>query len=321
MDDFSIPNLGNLDQDLKNLDKPKRKDKKGARKKTDTDDQIASIFGYSIKKKTEKPAKKKPNPLAGATCFCVFVLLLFVVIAIILTLKGMSGHALVVIGVDGILFYNWIHELKTPNHGLVFRRGEVIGEVGPGWHLVDGFLNKIKIYSKGLQRIDLPETMMYKKDGTPILMKKVSFFYQLTNLLKVVLMDEDPKERITSVGMAKLKASIGKRNFTGSQNALVAEQDQIETEMMGVLKKEMNKWGVKITDVEVADYEETIHSRAEEKKVLGTASAEAQGKIATAIAEPLKDNLPAAIASVGNSLAEPLVKAFMPKKKSKKKET
>lgn len=221
---------------------------------------------------------------------------------------------LALLGVNLIYLGTCLYELKDPDVAFLFRRGKFVGELKSGWYLPIPYFWTITSIPTSWQEKELIGEM-YTKEKTPIIVKARTY-YCVHNLQQVLLLMPGPMERrVEAVVFSALRGVIGNNEFA----KLVEEKGRLEGEVLDFSKPEIEKYGYELRDVEIYDFEEKIWSEAEKIKVLGRA----RGEAAKALAEPLKDNYPAALVSALGTLAESgerITKTIWGKEKKETKE-
>ncbi len=236
--------------------------------------------------------------------FCSFFLF-FLSILLLVSGADTAGTislalALIWIGATG-------KEIKEPEVAFLFRRGEFKGELKPGWHLPLPLLDEAEVRTTATQEIQYNEEMYCA--GKTLIGLEGGIYYRLTDPQKAITIDkETAKNRIKIVSLSKLKGAVGKMPF---QNILV-EKGEIEGAIREAINAdgELREDGYEVTGVEISDVAEKIESEAARIKKIGQAEAEVSEKKAEAMAKPLKDNYPAAIAMSAASLGEKAMAIF-----------
>lgn len=204
---------------------------------------------------------------------------------------------LALLGINCIYFGTCLYEVKAPNVAFLFKRGKFVGRLGPGWYLPIPYFYEVSEIPTDWQQTDL-QGDMYTIERTSIVVRARVFYRANENQLKKILrmMPDEMKERSKVIGLAVLRGEVGNRNF----KTLVKEKGEIEKKAVDRLEEEFKGYGYLVRDFEIYDFEEKVWSEAEKIKTLGRA----RGEAAKALAEPLKDNYPAAAVSALGTLAE-----------------
>lgn len=209
-------------------------------------------------------------------------------------------------GLAGLWLATSLHEIRDPDQALLFRRGRFRGVLPAGWYLTVPHSWDIKIVPLGWRGIEF-EGSMYTKEETEIAKVKVRVQYRVLQDQTGSVLHPDrilrmPPQAMRTYGAqaveARVRAAVGRRSFKD----LVAAKRDPETEVLQELQTEgkFAKYGYEIGNVEIVSFSEKVRSRASEIEALG----KARGVAARAVAEPLKDNWPAAAVSAATAFAD-----------------
>ncbi|MDP3974964.1 MAG: SPFH domain-containing protein [Candidatus Jorgensenbacteria bacterium] len=221
--------------------------------------------------------------------------------------------ALTLFGVSLLHLGTCLHEIKDPDVGMLFRMGHLIGKLSAGWYLTIPHLWDIEAIPTSWMQVDMKGDM-YTKQQTQISVKaRVFYRVKQKELDKVLLlMPSEMEKRAEVIGLAVLRGEIGAHTFT----ELVSEKDTLEAAAEKRLLDEFGRYGYEFGDFEIYDFTEKVWSEAERVKALG----KARGEAAKALAEPLKDNYPAAAVNAVTILADTAEKIVTTVWGGKKKE-
>ena len=205
------------------------------------------------------------------------------------------------------------HEIKSPDIAFLFKMGKFVGELEPGWYITIPHFWEIERIPTSWLQIDM-EGDMYTKEKTLICVHaRVKFRVNKDELEKTLLMmPNEIEKRAKIIGLSALRGAVGGSSF----GELVEDKGKIEEKINGILAKEFEEHGYKYGDFKINDFDEQIQSEAEKVKFLG----KARGEAAEAIAKPLKDNLPAALANIAGTVSESVSAIFGGGKKKAKAE-
>lgn len=231
---------------------------------------------------------------------------------IFLTSTPPLGIAL--IGLSVLYLASCLHEIKSPNIAFLFRMGKFVhGMLGPGWYVtIPHFWDIEQIPTSWIQK-DMKGDM-YTKEKTLICVHgRIKYRVNKNALDKVLLMmPREMESRAAVISMSSLRGAVGSSPF----ETLVGDKGAIEKSIDELLAKEFEEHGYEYGDFKINDFDEQIQSEAEKIKILG----KARGTAAEALATPLKDNLPAALANIASTVTESLGSIFRTGKPRKKEE-
>jgi len=235
-----------------------------------------------VSKKNESAIKNKDSLIGW------YILVALIVFSAVSFVYLNIWLGFVFLGIAMIYLGTCLHEIKAPNVGMLFRMGKFVRMIKPGWYLVIPHFWNITQVSTSWQQVDL-KADTYTKDKTPIKIK-ARIFYRAENFDKILLfMPEEMRQRAYILGLAALRSVVGKAVFV----ELLTDKGSLEKNAMKELHKEFSKYGYKVRDFEIYDFDETTESAARRILVLGEARGEAAEKLARAV----KDNTAAAILS------------------------
>lgn len=238
-------------------------------------------------------------------------------------------------------------EIKEPEVGALFKMGRLVKILGPGWHFPLVPIHNIQTETTARQQLnsdnpDLEKADLYyisevgKGKGDRNTRKiavtvRMRVFFQLHDPLAAIrayggLGTEASRKDIYSTTLSALRAAVGRSDLT----RLLSEKEELEEEIQNLANAELAKGAKRPKEgsesfdsgyrvhVDIYDIDENVQSAA--SKMMEEAEAEVfrAGEIAKAMAEPLKDNYPAAIAQsvtvVANTLRNTLTDLFSSRK-------
>jgi len=225
-------------------------------------------------------------------------------VSIVLWIAGLKSSAVVLFGILLIWVGIAYREIKEPEVGFLFQMGKYKGKLKPGWHLGLPFIWGVETRTTGTQEIIFKE-QMYTKARKAIGLRG-GIYYRMVNPENAITLPKNIiKSRIKNVVLSKLKGKIGEMAF----DELLRERGGVEKKVKQDAndKDELGKDGYEVTGIEITDLNEQIESEAAKIKEIGEAEAEIDKKKAEAIAEPLKNNYPAAITMAARAIGDKIV--------------
>jgi len=225
-------------------------------------------------------------------------------ISAFLWLVGLKDLSVILFSALLILTGSALKIIKEPEIGFLWQMGHFKGRLNPGWHLGLPFVWEIEVRTFATQEIIFTEEM-YTQAKKEIALRG-AIYYRMTDPKKAITLPvETVKSRIKNVTLSKIKGKIGEMLFEKllKERGVVEDTIKIEANREG----ELGSDGYEVTGVEIADFKEQIESKAAKIKEIGGAEAEVDKKKAEALAEPLKDNYPAAIAMAAGTIGDKIV--------------
>lgn len=225
---------------------------------------------------------------------------IFWILAIIgiLLLPWKTPLGLTILGINIIYLGTCLHELRSPVRGILYRRGVAMGILPAGWYLTLPHFWDIEEISEEYEEVEV-SGLMYTKEKTPIEVKAKLFYQAVFNNLSLILLmkpSEMKEKRAPVLGLAALREVIG-ANFFGD---LVSIKRELEEKVTLRLENEFTRYSYKLSDCEIYEFKETTWSEAEKIRAIG----KARGDAAKALADSLKDNYPAAVVSIAETLGD-----------------
>ncbi len=229
-----------------------------------------------------------------------------------LLLGGARRFALLFIIAAGYYFWEMFQEIKYPNLGLLYVKGELVDILRPGWQMSVPYLYRIELQERVKIRVDIDHNMQVPNGKKDVTEAKIKFVMDvilgsgIEEIKKAKLLERLDKEYLDDF-FQEILASEARTLVGGVEdfNALLKEQATLQEKMiLDLTKKITEKHGFLVELAEISSIEETAHTEAGRRKVL----AEAMGTEARLVVEPLKeikDNWQAATVMAAQSVFQP----------------
>ncbi len=149
-----------------------------------------------------------------------------------------------------IYLFNAVKIVRQHERGLIETLGKYVRTVGPGLVVVFPILQRIRIVDMREQVIDVPPQDVITKDNVVVTVDAVIYF-QVIDPVKVVY-------EVSNFSLAALKlAQTNLRNVIGDLelDQTLTSREKINYQLRQVLDEATDKWGVKITRVEIQKIE------------------------------------------------------------------
>lgn len=149
-----------------------------------------------------------------------------------------------------IYLFNAIKIVRQHERGLIETLGKYTRTVGPGLVVIFPILQRIRIVDMREQVIDVPPQDVITKDNVVVTVDAVIYF-QVIDPVKVVY-------EVSNFSLAALKlAQTNLRNVIGDLelDQTLTSREKINYQLRQVLDEATDKWGVKITRVEIQKIE------------------------------------------------------------------
>lgn len=202
---------------------------------------------------------------------------------------------LAILGINALYIGTCLNEIKSPDIAFLFKRGKFTYPLNPGWYLTIPHFWTIETISQKLMEEEFKEETMYTSAEQPIGVK-FRVFYKVVDIGKALFTKDVIKNRVRAVILTNLKGEVGGKSFA----ELLTDRNKLEGEITISVNEELAKDGYNVIGIEIEDFTENVRSQAATIRTLG----KARGEAAQALAQPLKDNYPAAAVNVFTILTE-----------------
>ena len=157
---------------------------------------------------------------------------------------------LIVIGVIAFmalsLLSQMIKVLREYERGVIFRLGRVIATKGPGLIILIPIIDKIVKVSLRTVAMDVPPQDVITRDNVSVKVNAVVYF-RVMDPNKAIVEVEDYLFATSQLAQTTLRSVLGEVEL----DDLLAEREQINDRLQGILDKHTDPWGIKISTVEV----------------------------------------------------------------------
>ncbi|MCS7122799.1 MAG: SPFH domain-containing protein [Candidatus Micrarchaeota archaeon] len=144
------------------------------------------------------------------------------------------------------LVFRVIVVVKQSELGLLMRLGKYVGKLGPGIHIITPIIDSVIIVDLRESLIDVKPQEVITKDNVNVVVDAV-VYYQIIDPERAVFGVTDVILAISQLAQTTLRARIGELEL----DELLSARETLNARMRETLDVETDKWGVKITKVEV----------------------------------------------------------------------
>ncbi|AEH25201.1 SPFH domain-containing protein [Pyrococcus yayanosii] len=160
---------------------------------------------------------------------------------------GGGGLALVILGLFLLLMLLLSVKVIRPyQKGLVERLGKFNRILEPGIHFIIPFMERVKVVDMREHVVDVPPQEVICKDNVVVTVDAV-VYYQVIDPIKAVYNVSDFLIAIVKLAQTNLRAIIGEMEL----DETLSGRDIINARLREELDKITDRWGVKITRVEI----------------------------------------------------------------------
>src|SRR2546423_70930 len=166
----------------------------------------------------------------------------------------MSPVALIVLGalvlVLVIVALAAIRVVQQYERGVIFVLGRLIGAKGPGLFLVPPFVSHMVKVDLRIVTLTVPPQEVITRDNVTIRVTAVLYFYVVDPIAAVVNV-VDFNQATSQIGQTTLRNVLGQSEL----DELLAERKKINRDLQAIIDEQTERWGVKVTAVEIKDVE------------------------------------------------------------------
>jgi regulator of protease activity HflC (stomatin/prohibitin superfamily) len=134
--------------------------------------------------------------------------------------------------------------------GVIFVLGRLIGAKGPGLFWVPPFISSMRKIDMRVVTIELPPQESVTRDNVTVKVSAVVYFY-VVNANDAVNNVLDYYRATVQIAQTTLRSVLGQSQL----DQLLAEREEINRAIQSVIDDHTERWGIKVTTVEVKDVE------------------------------------------------------------------
>src|SRR6202140_917058 len=165
-----------------------------------------------------------------------------------------STVILIVIGIVVVLLIlllmSAIRVVQQYERGVIFVLGRLIGPKGPGIFLVPPFITRMIKVDLRIVTLPVPPEGGISLDNVTIKVSAVVYFYAVDPAAAVVNV-MNFIQATTQIGMTTLRNVLGQSEL----DELLSQRTKINRELQAIIDEHTERWGVKVTAVEIKDIE------------------------------------------------------------------
>src|SRR5213082_3998649 len=166
----------------------------------------------------------------------------------------MNSLVLVIIGalvlLVLILALSAVRVVQQYERGVIFVLGRLIGAKGPGIFLVPPFISRIAKVDLRIVTLTVPPQEVITRDNVTIKVTAVIYFYVVDPAAAVVNVVSF-LQATTQIGQTTLRNVLGQSEL----DELLSQRNKINRELQAIIDEQTERWGVKVTAVEIKDVE------------------------------------------------------------------
>ena len=135
---------------------------------------------------------------------------------------------------------------KEYERGVIFRLGRLVGARGPGLFLIIPGIEKMVRITLRTVVLDVPTQDVITKDNVSIKVNAVIYF-RVMSPQDAVVQVEDYLYATSQLAQTTLRSIVGQVEL----DEILAEREKINHKLQGILDKQTDIWGIKISLVEI----------------------------------------------------------------------
>ena len=166
----------------------------------------------------------------------------------------MSPLVLIVLGpivlVLVIVALSTIRVVQQYERGVIFVLGRLIGAKGPGLFLVPPFISRMMKVDLRIVTLTVPPQEVITRDNVTIKVTAVVYFYVVDPSAAVVNV-VNFNQATSQIGQTTLRNVLGQSEL----DELLVERNKINRDLQAIIDEHTERWGVKVTAVEIKDVE------------------------------------------------------------------
>jgi regulator of protease activity HflC (stomatin/prohibitin superfamily) len=143
-----------------------------------------------------------------------------------------------------------IRVVQQYERGVIFVLGRLIGAKGPGLFLVPPFISRMMKVDLRIVTLTVPPQEVITRDNVTIKVTAVIYFY-VTDPIAAVVKVVNFNQATSQIGQTTLRNVLGQSEL----DELLAERKKINRDLQEIIDEQTERWGVKVTAVEIKDVE------------------------------------------------------------------
>ena len=157
---------------------------------------------------------------------------------------------IVVVVILLMLLFSAIRVVQQYERGVIFVLGRLIGPKGPGIFLVPPFITRMIKIDLRIVTLPVPPQEVITRDNVTVKVSAVVYFYVVDPAAAVVNV-MNFIQATTQIGQTTLRNVLGQSEL----DELLSQRNKINRELQAIIDEHTERWGVKVTAVEIKDIE------------------------------------------------------------------
>jgi regulator of protease activity HflC (stomatin/prohibitin superfamily) len=149
-----------------------------------------------------------------------------------------------------LIFMSAIRVVQQYERGVIFVLGRLTGAKGPGIFLVPPFITRMIKVDLRIVTLTVPPQEVITRDNVTVKVTAVIYFY-VVNPSDAVVKVMNFIQATTQIGQTTLRNVLGQSEL----DELLSQRNKINRELQEIIDEHTERWGVKVTAVEIKDIE------------------------------------------------------------------
>ena len=141
-----------------------------------------------------------------------------------------------------------VRVLREYERGVVFRLGKLIGAKGPGLVLLIPIVDRMVRMDLRVVTIDVSKQEVMTRDNVPVTVDAVVYF-RVVDPEAAVIKVENFLRATSLIAQTTLRSVLGQAEL----DDLLSHREKINLTLQGIIDRQTDPWGIKVTAVEVKD--------------------------------------------------------------------
>jgi regulator of protease activity HflC (stomatin/prohibitin superfamily) len=156
----------------------------------------------------------------------------------------------VIVIIIGLVALSGIRIVQQYERGVTFILGRLVGAKGPGLFWVPPMITRMLKVDLRIVTLTVPPQEVITRDNVTIKVTAVIYFYVVDPSAAVVNVI-NYIQATTQIGQTTLRNVLGQSEL----DELLAQRNKVNQELQAIIDEHTERWGVKVTAVEIKDIE------------------------------------------------------------------
>ena len=163
-------------------------------------------------------------------------------------ITSLAGWLVPVILLAIIIFPQAARVLREYERGVIFRLGKLSGTKGPGLIFLIPIVDRMVKMDLRVVTIDVTRQELMTRDNVPVAVDAVVYF-RVVDPESAIIRVENYLKATSLLSQTTLRSVLGQSEL----DELLSERDKINLTLQGIIDRQTDPWGIKVTAVEVKD--------------------------------------------------------------------